>query len=277
MLKRDEPGKFPAIVLAVIVHLLFFGLLIFGVTWKNKEPEAVTVDLWNNLPPTPKAAHVPTPRPHPQPEKKIESEPEKPKPEPEPKPEKPKPEPKLEKKEIPIEPEPKPKPQPVKPDIQLKEKEEKRRLQEKQRHLMEKREEDKLKQQALKEQQAQVAEQLREQSDVLLAAQQAQAQQASAQGRVVADYKQRIQSKIHSKIVLPPELIGNPQAEFDVVLLPSGDVLSVKLARPSGVPAYDSAVERAIYKAQPLPLPPDPALFREFRELHLKFKAKEEG
>ena len=272
MLKRDEPGKFPAIVLAVIVHLLFFGLLIFGVTWKNKEPEAVTVDLWNNLPPTPKAAHVPTPRPHPQPEKKVE-------PEPEPKkidrPEKPKPEPRPVKKEIPIEPEPKP--LPAKPDIQLKEKEEKRRLQEKQRHLMDKREEEKLKQQALKEQQAQVAEQLREQSDVLLAAQQAQAQQASAQGRVVADYKQRIQSKIHSKIVLPPELIGNPQAEFNVVILPSGDVLSVKLARPSGVPAYDSAVERAIYKAQPLPLPPDPALFREFRELHLKFKAKEEG
>ena len=68
MWKRDEPGRFPAIVLAVIVHLLFFGLLIFGVTWKNKEPEAVTVDLWNNLPPAPKTSHVPTPRPHPQPE-----------------------------------------------------------------------------------------------------------------------------------------------------------------------------------------------------------------
>lgn len=273
MLKRDEPGRFPAIVLAVIVHLLFFGLLIFGVTWKNKEPEAVTVDLWNNLPPTPKAAHVPAPQPRPQPEKKVEPEPEKPKPEP--KPERPKPEPKPEKKEIPIEPEPKP--QPAKPDIQLKEQEEKRRLQEKQRQAMERREEEKLKQQALKEQQAQVAEQLREQEEALAAAQQAQAQQASAQGRVVADYKQRIQSKIHSKIVLPPELIGNPQAEFDVVLLPSGDVLSVKLARPSGVPAYDSAVERAIYKAQALPLPPDRTLFREFRELHLKFRAKEEG
>lgn len=264
MWKREEPGRLPAIVLAVIVHLLFFGLLIFGVTWKNKEPEAVTVDLWNNLPPAPKAAHVPAPRPHSQPEKKMEPEPEKPKPEPKP-----------QKKEIPIEPEPKP--QPAKPDIQLKEKEEKRRLQEKQRRLMEKREEEKLRQQALKEQQAQVAEQLREQQEALAAAQQAQAQQASAKGRVVADYKQRIQSKIHSKIVLPPELIGNPQAEFDVVLLPSGDVLSVKLARPSGVPAYDSAVERAIYKAQPLPLPPDATLFREFRELHLKFKAKEEG
>ena len=273
MWKRDEPGRFPAIVLAVIVHLLFFGLLIFGVTWKNKEPEAVTVDLWNNLPPTPKAAHVPAPQPRPQPEKKVEPEPEKPKPEP--KPDKPKPEPKPEKKEIPIEPEPKP--QPAKPDIQLKEQEEKRRLQEKQRQAMERREEEKLKQQALKEQQAQVAEQLREQEEALAAAQQAQAQQASAQGRVVADYKQRIQSKIHSKIVLPPELIGNPQAEFDVVLLPSGDVLSVKLARPSGVPAYDSAVERAIYKAQALPLPPDRTLFREFRELHLKFRAKEEG
>ena len=49
----------------------------------------------------------------------------------------------------------------------------------------------------------------------------------------------------------------------------------VKLRKPSGNAAYDSAVERAINRAQPLPMPPDPALVKEFRELNLKFKAQE--
>jgi colicin import membrane protein len=41
------------------------------------------------------------------------------------------------------------------------------------------------------------------------------------------------------------------------------------------VPAYDAAVERAILKASPLPLPPDPALFQQFRDLHLRIRPKE--
>jgi colicin import membrane protein len=34
-------------------------------------------------------------------------------------------------------------------------------------------------------------------------------------------------------------------------------------------------VERAILKAQPLPLPPDPAMFKEFRELNLIFRPEQ--
>jgi colicin import membrane protein len=54
-------------------------------------------------------------------------------------------------------------------------------------------------------------------------------------------------------------------------------VLSAKLTKPSGNEAYDSAVERAIFKAQPLPLPQDVALFNKFRELHLTFKPEKRG
>ena len=39
---------------------------------------------------------------------------------------------------------------------------------------------------------------------------------------------------------------------------------------------YDSAVERAIKKAQPLPLPPDVKLFGNFRELRLTFRPNSE-
>jgi colicin import membrane protein len=58
-------------------------------------------------------------------------------------------------------------------------------------------------------------------------------------------------------------------------VLPDGNVLGAKLKRASGNTAYDNAVERAINRAQPLPLPPDPALLKDFRELNLKFKAQE--
>ncbi|MDH4234089.1 MAG: TonB C-terminal domain-containing protein, partial [Gallionella sp.] len=44
------------------------------------------------------------------------------------------------------------------------------------------------------------------------------------------------------------------------------------LEKSSGNAAYDNAVERAILKSDPLPLPPDPALFKEFRVLKLKFR-----
>jgi colicin import membrane protein len=66
---------------------------------------------------------------------------------------------------------------------------------------------------------------------------------------------------------------GNPEAEFDVIQLPGGEVLGAKLKRGSGNTAYDNAVERAILKAQPLPKPPDPALFT--RELNLTFRPQE--
>ena len=75
--------------------------------------------------------------------------------------------------------------------------------------------------------------------------------------------------------MLPQNIQGNPEAEFDVVLLPGGNSLSIKLKRSSGNAAYDSAVEHAIQKAQPLPLPPDPALFRYFRELNLAFRPQQ--
>jgi colicin import membrane protein len=62
---------------------------------------------------------------------------------------------------------------------------------------------------------------------------------------------------------------------MDVVLLPGGEVLGAKTRKASGQSAWDNAVERAILKAQPLPLPPDPAAFKDFRELNLKFRPKE--
>lgn len=248
--ERKEPGRKWAIALAVTVHLIFAAVLVFGVNWQTREASPVMAELWNSLPaPAPKPEPKPEPEPAPQPE---------PKPQPKPVP---KPEPKLEQ------------PKPVKVDIELKDKKK-----EKEKKLKEEKAEaeKKLKEQALKEQSAQLeAEQvaMNRQRAAVEAARQ-QAAQAASQ-RQMNDAISRISSHIRRFIIMPPDVAGNPQAEFEVSLIPTGEVLNVKLSRSSGNPAYDNAVERAIRKASPLPLPTDPSLVGRFRELKLKFRPNE--
>ena len=90
------------------------------------------------------------------------------------------------------------------------------------------------------------------------------------------DYRARISAKIRQRVILPPDLQGNPEAIYRVSLLPGGTVTEVQLVKTSGVATYDAAVERAILAAQPLPVPQDPGLFQaNFKKLRLNFRPKE--
>jgi colicin import membrane protein len=272
--------------LALAMHLLFLVFLIVGVSWQQRAPQPVVVELWSDLPP------LPAPKPPPLPEVK-------------PAPAPPPPAPKVEVKPAPkVEPKVEPKPMPD-PEIALKEKRERERkareqalaekkkreqalaekkkreraLAEKKKHEQalaeKKRREEQARLAALKAEQAKEAEArqlVREQQEAL---RKLAAAQASARAKLIDEYKGRIAAKIKRFIVEPPNLPGNPEVEFAVTVLPGGEVLEVKTRRSSTVAAWDSAVERAIRRAQPLPLPPDPALMRDFRELNLKFRPKE--
>lgn len=99
------------------------------------------------------------------------------------------------------------------------------------------------------------------------------AQEAAAHDKARADYLARIRGKIRGNIVLPPEIEGNPEAEFEVIQLPSGEVMRVRLARSSGNPALDSAIERAILKSNPLPQAPN-GLFE--RTLAIRYRPRED-
>jgi len=234
------------------MHLLFIALLVFGVNWQKKvEPQVNVVDLWSPPSPTETKAVAPPP-PAPEPPKPVV-----------------KPEPKVEQ----TPPKPVAKPEAAKPDIALKEKEKiekERRVAEEKQKAEKKREVEAAA--AQKSQQAEVQRLAKEQAE----AQQAMASQAAAARKNELDkYRKGISDKTKSRIVRPPNLQGNEESEFDIVVLPDGNVLGVKLKKPSGNPAYDNAVERAISRAQPLPMPPDPALLKDFRELNLKFRAQE--
>ena len=259
--------------LAIGMHVAFVVLLVFGVAWQKRHSEpAAIVDLWSTTTPPKAEPPRPAPRPEPKPEPKIER----------------KPEPRVERK-----PEPQPAPKPevkpqVKPDIALREKLEKERkakeeLEKKKLAELKKKEDEakKLKAEAKRKEEAAEKDRLVKEMELKrlmqekadLAAKLAK-EQAAAQSSLHGKYIQLIQNHVKRQIVEPPNLQGNPQVEFDVVLIPGGEVLTVRLRRSSGVPAYDSAVERAILKASPLPLPPDPTLFQQFRDLHLKVSPK---
>jgi colicin import membrane protein len=74
-------------------------------------------------------------------------------------------------------------------------------------------------------------------------------------GGDIDKYRAAIAAKVRGNLLRPPGLSGNPEAVFEVDQLPSGEVLNVRLKRSSGVPALDEAIERAIRRSSPLPLP----------------------
>lgn len=103
-----------------------------------------------------------------------------------------------------------------------------------------------------------------------------QAATEAAARQLTDDYRARISAKIRQRVILPPDLRGNPEANYEVSLLSDGTVTQVRLLQSSGVATYDAAVERAILAAQPLPVPPEPGLFQaNFRNLLLSFRPKE--
>ncbi len=248
---REDPGRKASAVLAAVVHVALLVLLVYGVRWQTRPPEAVEVELVRAVPAPPAAVVEPPPEPAPPP--KVEPKPE---PKIEPKPAPPKPDIALKEKE---KPKPKPEPKPV-PKVEPKPVPDKANRQFLDKELD-------------KEFKALAAEREKQMATQDLAQMKA-AQAASARSKATADYIGKIKGKIKGNIVLPPDLKGNPEAIFDVVQLPSGEILSVKLKKSSGHTAYDNAVERAILKSSPLPRPEQGDLFS--RGLELKFRPLED-
>ena len=285
---RRVRGKWAALALAAGVNLLFIGVLVFSVSWQNRQPQAITAELYAPPSPTPTPPRV-EPRPTP-----PVPTPEPPPPKPEPPP--PRPEPKVE-----------PKADPHAAEIALKarqeaerrqrveaEQERARKEQEAKRLAEEKRLADqkarqqrdldamraqaeretqqraKAERDAQQKAQAERDAQLRAAAAAEAAQRAGEVQQRAARDRGLADWTDKIRAKIKGNLTLPPDMPGNPEAVFDVSLLPTGEVLDVKLRRSSGVRAYDDAVERAIRKSTPLPRPERAELFS--RDLTLRFR-----
>lgn len=260
--EKGDNSRLVAGALALGVHAVFVLLLVFGVSWQTEHPAPVMVDLWQALP---VAASQPVAVTPPAPVK----------PAPDPEPEKPALAPKPESEEP---------PPPKAPDIALEKKRaeterlkklkaiqeaedqarkdaaqaeadalkkarDKQQSEQKKQALLHQLEADELKQSMANETAANAAR----------AAKQAEAQAAGARqaalSQTIGKYRDLISATVHGNTRLPDNLKGNPQVRCLVKLLPTGDVVSVRVTQSSGNPAYDDAVVRAIEKSSPLPLP----------------------
>jgi colicin import membrane protein len=270
--KPPQPGGIRAVVLAVLVHAAFFALIVFGVTWQSSPTAPVQAEIWDKLPPVKGAPAKPDPTPPP-----VEpAKPEPPKPEP-PKPEPPKPEP----------PRPAPKPEPKPPDTAIAEKVEREKKQREkvereqaQRDKAEREKAETQKRERLVKQQEEDARKKREDDkrrrdeDVARkAAEQAREAATAARRSEVDKFTDAIKAKIRGRANVPDTVAGKPSVQVRIRILPGGEVLDIAVTRSSGNRVYDTAIERAIRSASPLPVPaPESELFPQFRDLILNIE-----
>ncbi|MFH1602618.1 MAG: energy transducer TonB [Pseudomonadota bacterium] len=246
VLTYREPGAVPSAVLALLVHVLLALFLFFGVRWQSRHADAVEVELWDSLPALAVEKVVVPPAPVPEPAPEIK---------PVPKPEV-KPKPKVEKAV-----------EPPKPDIAVKKEAKKEAKKERP-----KKPERRLDLDRSKEIRAEAnRETAALERDRIL--NQMRREAAVAVSKAKGEWVDAIIRKIRPNVVAQPDIPGNPEAIFEVTLLPTGDVLALRLRKSSGYRNYDEALERAILKSSPLPKPQTSELFE--RSLELKFRPQD--
>ncbi len=137
------------------------------------------------------------------------------------------------------------------------------------------REAEALKAQAARERQTREAEALKAQAAREAQDRSQQQQQAAENDRAGKEYVARITAKVKGNINEPGSIAGNPEAVFGVVQLPTGEIIDVRRVKSSGNAAYDEAVQRAIWKSSPLPLPPADRAYLWQRNLELRVRPRD--
>jgi colicin import membrane protein len=232
-LAYQEPYRFFAGLLALVVHLAFFAVLYLGVHWQSQPPENFVVEMWDSLP-----------------DSRVVSERAPAKTEPEQSP----------KAATPVSP-------PLKADIELRDKKSKQKIMKekaaaKARQEAERQELEAYSKRREAEQRRIQAEHERVRAEVNMATQ-----------VQVERYESLIRNKIRRKMKMVADVPQDVEAIFKVTLLPDGSLMDDPLlVKSSGFPAYDAAAERAILSAEPLPVPADLSLQKMFRELKLSIR-----
>lgn len=91
---------------------------------------------------------------------------------------------------------------------------------------------------------------------------------------IISQYVGLIGDKVQRNWIQPPTSRVGLSCVVQVQLMPTGDVISVQIVQSSGDAAFDRSVEAAVYRAAPLPLPPDPGMFENFRTVQFRFVPK---
>lgn len=214
-----------------------------------------------------KATQPPAPVPKPAPAPEV-VKPEKMEP--------PKPEPQIEKKvQQPVpKPIPKPTPTPTKKVVPVVDKQQQDKLRQQREAALQKQLQD----EQLQQQKSQAAKNRATAEKLLqqqLAAENPNAENkpAAATAGVVDEYKALIIAAVSQQWIVPPNA-NDKFCKLLVHLAPGGVVLDVSVVQSSGDSALDRSARAAVFKASPLPVPKETALFDSFRELNLTVHPK---
>jgi len=285
-----EPKPLPSFLLAVAVHAALLAFLAIGVSWQKVNPVTVEAEVWDMSVQTAAAPELP-PEPAPEPEPEPEPAPEPPPPPPpEPVVERPAPTPDP---EIALREEKKRKEEEAKKaaaeEKKRKEAEERKReeAEQKKREEAEQKKRDEAEKKKLEEAERKKKEAAEKKKADAAAAEKKKKDAAAAKAEAAklekfrqeelkrmagamgstgtaakstgprsdGGYIAAITAAIKSATAYPgnTDVAGNPRATFRVEQLPTGEIMSVRLVKSSGVPEFDRAVENGIKKASPLP------------------------
>ena len=236
-------GSTRAFVLAVGMHCLLFAFLFFGIRWQSRPPATIEAELWTELPP------IAVPRLPPRADPPM----------------------------APPKPEVREEPRPVVPKPAIAIREEKKKPDPKEKPKT-RDSDDPVRNELLKELLAREAQkETMAQKAANDSAVRAAAQAAAQEQRAAAEWAERIKARVRSKIPysVASAVNGNPEAVFEVALLPGLEVGTVRSIKSSGNAAYDEAAERAIRAASPLP-PPGSDRVMVPRALTLRMRPKDE-
>ena len=304
-----EPNRWPAIGLAVGVHALLLAFLWIGVSWQNNVPVAVEAEIWDvktqtAAPPPP----APTPEPEPEPEPQPQPTPKAVEPPPaveQPQPKQPdialerekKRKEELKRKQI--EEERLERERELAEQKRVEEKKAKALAEKKERELAEKKAQAEAeKKEAEKKKKEDAEKKKKEEADKKKKAAEEQKKLEAARAeemrritgaagnptstgtaekstapRLDKGYAAAITAKVKGNTSYAGSLDepGNPTATFRVEQLPTGEIISVKKIKSSGVPSFDDAVEKGITKSSPLPKKKDGTVERSLViEFHMK-------
>ena len=244
---RRNPGRIRAIVYAVLVHAVVIGLAVIGFRWSMAPSTDQVIQAVAVPEPTARKPEAADKRAQEEEEARKQAEAEKRR------------QAELKKKQDEEQTQ-----QRIVVERKKKEAEEK----EKQKRALERKNEDtrrqKFTEQSLREQ---LAAEEKQRADV------AQAVRAAT---IVDKYIPLIRQRVSRSWNSPVGIAKGLKCVVHVRLTPGGEVLSAAVVRSSGNGIFDRSVEYAVYKAAPLPLPEDPTLFDNFREIEFVFDPDKE-
>ena len=271
-----EPSRLSSMLIALMVHAGLLGFLWIGIRWQNVEPVSVEAEVWDlktqdAAPRAPRPEPVRPPEPVPTetaPPPPRVAEPEAPKP----------------------------------PDIALEREKEKKKLLAKklaEEKLAEEKKQDERERRELAEKAADKAAKDKARADKLAKAARDMADEKlfqklrelemkrisgnlggagtaekSTAPRIDTSYLAAITSKIKRSTSYSgdTDVPDNPRVTFNIEQLPTGEIISVRKTKSSGIIAFDNAVERGINNSSPLPKKKDGTVVRS---IEVSFKMKE--